>query len=123
MAEQAEAGNIRHRGHPGEFAEAATGFVQGAHPVACQTDVFGAQLGLFLRGSEDADPQRLAQEQLVARLRGIVAFHVAFLHQASDGQAEDRLRGIDGVPAGQRDARFVTHGTAATNHFTGYFRG
>jgi GNAT superfamily N-acetyltransferase len=47
---------------------------------------------------------------------------VALAHHAGDGQAEDRLGGVDGVAAGQRDAGFGAHGAAAANHFAGHFR-
>ncbi|MNF89033.1 hypothetical protein D3C84_715380 [compost metagenome] len=47
---------------------------------------------------------------------------MALFHQAGDGQAKDRFRRVDGVPACQRDARLVTHRTTAAYHFPGNFR-
>ncbi|MNM35669.1 hypothetical protein D3C81_463690 [compost metagenome] len=123
VAKQAEAGDVGHGLDPGQLAEAAARGVQSAHPVAGQALVLVAQLGLFLGGGKDADAQRFGQVQAAADASGVVAFHVAFLHHAGHGQAEDRLGGIDGVPTGQGNARFGAYRAATTDHFTGHFRG
>ncbi|MNL35558.1 hypothetical protein D3C87_1575980 [compost metagenome] len=47
---------------------------------------------------------------------------MALFHEAGDGQAEDRLRRVDGVAAGQWNARLVTHRTTTANHFPGNLR-
>ncbi|RMS39072.1 GCN5-related N-acetyltransferase [Pseudomonas ficuserectae] len=121
MPEQTEAGDIGHCQHPGQLAEATARLVQGAHPVARQTDVFITQLRLFLGSSENANAQRLGQVQRAPRLGGVVAFHVLFLHHASYSQTEDRLRRIDGVPASQRDTGSVADGTTTANDFARHF--
>lgn len=123
VAEQAETGDVGHRLDPRQPAEARAGPVQGAHPVTRHADVLGAQPGLLLGSGEDADAQRLGQVQPAAGLGGVVAFHEALLHHAGHGQAEDRLGGVDGVSAGQRDAGFLADLAAAGDHLAGDFRG
>ena len=62
------------------------------------------ELALLERGAVDADAERLAEHQLVAGLRAGVALEVARIDEADRDQAVDRLDGIDGVAAGDRDA-------------------
>ncbi|MNV20480.1 hypothetical protein D3C71_1113810 [compost metagenome] len=122
MPEQAETGDVGHRGHAIELAETATGLVQGAHPVPGQADVGMAQLALFLGRRKDADAQGLGEIEQATGGGGVVALHVALFHQAGDGQAKDRLGCVDGVSACQRDTRCVAHRTATADHFPGDFR-
>ncbi|RMS11946.1 hypothetical protein ALP75_200600 [Pseudomonas syringae pv. actinidiae] len=121
MPEQTETGDIGHRRHAGQFAETAARRVQRAHPVTRQADVFFTQFCLLFSSGQNADAQRFGQVQHAAGLRGVVAFHVFFLHHAGDGQAEYRLRRIDGMAARQWDTGSVAHGATATDHFASHF--
>ena len=57
------------------------------------------QIG-FCRRRDDADAERLCQDQRVARLRVRVGQHLFRMDEARHGQAVDRLRAVDRMPAG-----------------------
>ena len=76
----------------------------------------------FLRGGQYADPQRFGEIQFAARLGGAVFLDALGGHHAGDRQTEDRLRGVNGVAARQRDPRLLAGKAPALHHFASDFR-
>ena len=63
----------------------------------------GVEYPLLHRAAQDADAQRLAEDQHVAIARLAVALDLVRMHQAQRHQAVDRFRRVDRVAAGQRN--------------------
>ena len=65
-------------------------------------------------------PGKFGEEQFATRHGVVVAFEIIDGNLPGNRKAEDRLRRIDAVPAGQRDAGTFAGGAAAFNDACGY---
>ena len=115
MAQQAEAGDVGHgmdavhgpEGHA-DLVELGGG---GQHGGIAR----GVEFALLEGGTEDADPQGLAEDERIAGLGAVVALDPLRGHQTHDRQAVDGLGGIDGVAPGQGNAGIPADGGAPSH--------
>ena len=122
VAEQAKAGDVGHRLHPVDSGKRGASEVHLAHGLRRQPLMLRLEQRFFLCGGQHADPQRFGEIQFAARLRGAVFLDALGGHHAGDRQTEDRLRGVNGVAARQRDPRLLAGKAPALHHFAGDFR-
>ena len=117
MTKQAESGDIGHAMNAGDLAQ------MHAHTVEARRNlqhflVSGiSQFTLFQRRPENADSKGLAQYQKIVLLCGIVAPYCRQVSQADRRQTVYGFRGIDGVTAGNGNARFPACGGATGQDF------
>ena len=82
-----------------------------------------AQFALLERGAHDADAERLAEDQHVARFRAAVALHPGGMNEAERHEPVDRLQRVDGVATRDRYAGRIANrastGNDALDHFGG----
>ena len=104
MAQQSEARDIGQRVNARESGQPHAGSIElrragDQFPILSVGDLL-----LLERGAVDADAERLAEDDRVARLRLRVALDAARIDQADGDQAVDRLHRIDAVAAGDGNA-------------------
>ena len=107
MAGQAEAGDIRQRMHAVQRGQIGAGGVELRGAGDHLRVAVGAERVLFERGRHHAHPQWLAQHQQVAHPGIGVALNPFRVHQAHRHQPVDRFDRVDGVAAGNRNARLA----------------
>lgn len=107
VPEQREAGHIRATVHRIFHHDVACGLVERRHLAVdalherrvCESAPRG--------GRDDADAERLCQDEDVARLCAAVREHLFRMHEARNRKAVNRLRALDGVAAGDDRAGLV----------------
>ena len=114
MTRQAKTGHIGDGVHTVQRGQIGAGCVElGSHRNHAGV-ALGAEFFLLERRRQDAHPQRLAQDQPVAYAGIGIALDALGVHQAQGHQAIDGLHRIDGVAAGNGDARrLADRGTAS----------
>ncbi len=121
MSEQAKAGHVGDRVHCVLPAELRADAVE----LSCARQHFGVALPIERSLAQgigvDADTDRLSQDQRVTRARAGVAAQLFRPTAADDRKTVDRLRGVDRVAAGDRNAgtaaRFRAAGKDVARHF------
>ena len=105
--------HVRHRVHARQRREFRPHRIEGLHAVHGRCEVNGIDVAALLGGCNDAHAEGLGEEQHVAGSGCGVLLELVQRHATRHRQAEDGLRTIDAVPAGQRDARLLTNAAAA----------
>ena len=105
--------HVRHRVHARKRRELRPDRIQGLHAVHGCSEVDRIDVAALLGGRNDAHTEGLGEEQHVAGLGCGVLLELIQRHAPRHRQAEDGLRTIDAVPAGQRNARLLTNAAAA----------
>ena len=113
MSRKAEADDLGERMYVGHFGERLARRVELGRPLQHLGVPRLRKLSFLQRRRQDAYPQRLAEDQRIARFRGAVALHLVGMHEAEDDQAVDGLQRVDRVAARDRDARRGAHRLAA----------
>ena len=109
MAQQAEARHVRHGMYARHGGDGGAHAVQPGHAVDHDCVIGRGQPLLLQRRAEHAHAEPLCQDQHVARLRMAVALHAVRMDGAQRHQPIDRLRTVDRVAAGDRDASRLAH--------------
>ncbi len=84
--------------------------------------ITGVELILLQCGAIDANPQLLAENQLVTRLGARVALEVGRIDDADGNQPIDRLDRVDGMAAGNRNTGSATDGFATLQNLADGFQ-
>ena len=113
MAGEAEAGDVGQGVHGFHLGQRFARRVEPGGPLHHARIAFCGELALLQRRREDADAERLAQNQRIPRFGGTVFLHLVGMNQPERDQAVDRLEHVDRMPAGDRDARLRAHRLAA----------
>ena len=113
MAEQAEAGHVGAGVHAGLAGKLGAKRVEQGGGAQHRRIVRLREPALLESGAEHPDAQPLGQQHYVAVPRAGVAQQLVRMDGAECDQPVDRLRGVDGVAAGDRNAGAGAHRGAA----------
>ena len=106
MAEEAEPGDVGGGVDGVPAAAFRRGLVQGRHGGHRSVHRAGSGLAHPVGGADEADAQRLGQDELIAGLSGVVGGKAAGVYESGDGQAVLHAGVGDGVPSREDAPRF-----------------
>lgn len=109
-----ETGDISHRMHAVHFGQSHTNTVERGRPPQHFGIAGSRQLSFLQRGRENADTQRLRQQQHISSLGAGIAAHSGRIDHPQANQTVDRLQHINRMTAGNRNSSLRTYlGTSA----------